>query len=83
MTFFGEGVTVRSSFPVGIPENVIITSNSLFLGKFLVLSKEIADLFSSIVYVPSPLFSNLSETPCISCIKKGVRSIKISAFVDL
>ena len=44
VTLFGEGVTVCSSFPVGIPENVIITSNSLFLGKFLVLSKKIRDL---------------------------------------
>ena len=72
--FDGDGVTLLTREPDGIPVKVSNTSNSIFLGKAFVLSKSIADIDSLIEYKPELVDLSLWATPCASFIKKGVKS---------
>ncbi len=68
------------SYPFGTPLNVIITSNSTFSGNALVLSKFIALLDLSRVYLPCFFADKRPMTPCASLIKKEVASTRYLPF---
>ena len=67
-------MTLLTRFPDGLPVNVSKTSNSIFSGNDLVLSKSMADIDLLRVYEPDFKYFNLSDTPCASFIKNGVKS---------
>ena len=69
------GVTLLTKLPEGLPVNVSKTSNSILLGKALVLSKSTADIDLFRLYEPEFENLNLWDTPWASFNKNGVKSI--------